>query len=332
MSAVKRVLMAAINADHKQAGMFYGFEKVFGLGNVRDYDFLELQRRGVPGAKINDGLVAAAIEHKVDWVWLQIQETNVLDASVVGRIKEKLPRCVISHWTGDLRPRVSDNMRAFSKVTDHTFISSIGQIPLFREAGARSVHYCQIGLDFQEDVQGLPAWTPPFRVPEAVFCGNWYGDTFPGSKDRMAAINALKAAGVDVGVVGNGWPQGTPRIGSCSVKSQQHHVYKRAKVCLSVSNFNTINGYYSDRFLIGLASGTPVVAIHSPGIEDEFTNGVDCLLYKSTGELVEHVKRLLADPGLRAKIGAAGREEVINRHTWEARFRAILPIIEGARA
>lgn len=327
MASVKRVLMAAINADHPQTGMFYGFEKVFGAGNVANYDFLQLQRDGWDRPRLNNGLVEAAIKHQADWVWLQIQETNILDPDVANKIRARLPRCVVSHWTGDLRPRVGENMAGFCRTTDITFCSSTGQIPMFKSLGAKRAEYLQIGLDFLEDVQGIPEWTPPFRVPNAVFLANYYGQTFPGTKDRVEMVNALRGAGVDIGIVGSGWPQNYPVIGQSHVK-RQFHVYRRAKVALSVSNFNDIPHYWSDRFLIAMASGTPVVAKYTPGMDVEFRGGVHCLWYKTTDELVSCVKRLLSDKALADHIGAAGREEVIRSHTWESRFRKVVPTIE----
>jgi hypothetical protein len=208
-----------------------------------------------------------------------------------------------------------------------TFNSSVGQATLFRQAGASEVQYCQIGVDWEEDVLGLPKWTPPFRVPEVVLCGNYYGKTFPGTGDREDAVRRLEREGIDVGIVGTGWPKGFPVVGQCGVK-QQHHVWKRAKVGLNINHFNAIELYYSDRQLISMASGTPVVCRHVPGLEREFVHGTHCLWYEDPADVVPHVQSLLGSEERRRWLGARGREVVLRGHTWWSRILGVLPTIE----
>jgi spore maturation protein CgeB len=113
---------------------------------------------------------------------------------------------------------------------------------------------------------------------------------------------------------------------------EQIGVWTRAKVAISVSNFNTIPRYYSDRQLIAIASGTPVVCYHVPELEKEFTDGVDCVFFHETEELVAHVIELLANPEKRARIGAAGRATALRDHTWFSRIFQVLPDIERLHA
>lgn len=329
MKKIERVLLATINADHPQKGMIQAFKKVFGDENVFDFDYCELSRRRIPNPAINDKFFFEATRVKPDWVWLQVQDTGILDHRAVSSLRESLPNCVVTHWTGDLRPEVSPYMSSFSKVCHITLASSVGQLPKFRAAGAPNARYLQIGLDWDEDVLGLPEWEPPFRVPDVVFCGNHYGRSFPGTKDRVLAVETLINAGIDIGVVGGGWPKNFPTVGMCHVK-QQHHVWKRAKIALNVNNFNDVEGYYSDRQIISMASGTPLVCRYIPGLEKEFSQEVHCLWYEEPKELLDHVARLLGDPALRKQIGEAGKEEVIKNHTWESRIRCLLPEIERA--
>lgn len=323
--------MAAINADHPQLGMRQAFEEVVGAGAVADYDYLALHRAGHSVAQINDGFVAAVRAFHPDWVWLQVQESGIISADTVRAAAEACPTAVISHWMGDCRRTVPSYLASICAATDLTLVSNAGQLDMFRAAGARRAEYCQIGLDFQEDVLGLPAWTPPFHVPDVVFCGNHYGMTFPAGPDRLRAIWALRRAGVQVGVVGTGWPAGFPVLGQCGVK-QQHHIYTRAKVALSLSHFNDIALYYSDRQLVAMASGTPVVCQYVPRLETEFTDGVHCMFFRSVDTLIKKVTTLLDDKPLRVRIGAAGKTIVVERHTWAARFRQILPIITSLHA
>lgn len=324
--AIKRVLSSSIDFDHPQLGMLYGFRKLFGA-EVSEFDYLQLEREKHSRPEINRMFVEAAVALQPDWIWLQLQDTNVLTAETIQEVRGRLPRCVVTHWTGDCRRNVSAYLSSICQATHLTFLSSVGQIPMFREAGAREAIYCQIGLDVQEDIEGMTPWRPSFGVPDVVFCGGYYGDAFPGTVDRADAVRALFNSGIQVGVVGGGWPAGFPVIGQCGVKDQ-YHVWTRAKVCLNVNHFNDIERYYSDRQLIAMASGTPLVCRYVPGLEKEFRNGHHLFWYKTREELIENVRTLLKNPVAAKSMGAIGRAEVIAHHTWEARFREILPHVE----
>jgi glycosyltransferase involved in cell wall biosynthesis len=330
--SIKKVLMATINHDHPQRGMEHVFQSLFGRENVLSFDFLEEGRRGSQKPKINNDFLALVKSTKPDWIWLQVQDSNVIQPETITALRRDLPGCVVTHWMGDIRSKVKPYLSEICKVTHLTLISSVGQIPLFQDAGAKRVQYCQVGVDWNEDVLGKPAWVPPFKVPDVVFIGNHYGvnigdDNFPGVGERLDAIRALKDAGIDVGVVGTGWPADVPMIGSCKVK-QQHHVWKRAKVALSVNHFNNVELYYSDRHLVSMASGTPLVCKYVPGLEKEFTHGVDLFWYESTDELVDIVKTLLSNDDFRQKVGRQGRYKVMSEHTWFNRIISLIPTIE----
>lgn len=323
---IQRAFLAVINYDHKQAGMLYAWKKAFD-DEVGEFDYLEQQRRGVPIDGINRHFIQAASAFRPDWIWLQLQDTNVIDSRSIEAVKEALPKCVVTHWTGDCRRNVSPYLSSICGATHLTFVSSVGQLPMFRAAGAKEAYYCQIGLDWEEDVLGIPEWTPDFRIPDVVFCGTYYGTAFPGTADRVDAVRTLQGAGIDVGIVGTGWPSGLPVVGKCGVK-QQHHVWKRAKVGLNINNFNDIERYYSDRQIISMASGTPVVCKYVPGLEKEFRNGEHCFWYRNLAELVDKVGQLLDLPDLAKAVGSGGKAEVMRNHTWEHRIVEVLPHVE----
>lgn len=329
---IRRILCVPLNYSHKQRGMLGAFREVFGADNVREFDFMEASRNGRDANKL---LLEAALKFNPDWIWLQLQDSGIITSSTIEKLRRKLKSCLITHWTGDVRANtgildldVSKNLLKICQATHATLISSVGQIGIYRQTGAPRIEYVQVGLDWDEDVLGLPPWEPPFRVPDVVFCANHYGHvpSFErGTRERLEAITSLAKAGLDVGIVGNGWPTGCPVVGTCHVK-QQHHVYKRAKVALSISHFCDIDRYYSDRQLIAMASGTPTVCYYVPGLEHEFADQLDCLFYSPVDgrSVVDRVKWALDHTDQAAKIGAAGQSKVVKDHTWTARIRTLV--------
>ncbi|MDE2290586.1 MAG: glycosyltransferase, partial [Elusimicrobia bacterium] len=69
--------------------------------------------------------------------------------------------------------------------------------------------------------------------------------------------------------------------------------------------------------LEAMAHGLPVVASDVPGNRDLVADGRTGLLAEDEAALAERVGRLLDDPALRARLGAAGRERVAAEHSLE---------------
>lgn len=80
-----------------------------------------------------------------------------------------------------------------------------------------------------------------------------------------------------------------------------------------------------------LASGRAVIASRLEQLAEVIADGETGLLVTpgSVDELVESVITLIDDPELRARLGHAGRQEALAKHTWQARTRAILDAVEG---
>ena len=325
---IRRVFMATINADHPQIGMIHAFDTLFGRENSRNYDYLQRMREGCRKEFVNEQFADDVIRFKPDWMWLQLQNTDIITAETLTRLEMALPHCVITHWCGDVRSEVGDYFASICRATHLTLVANSGFIPKYMAVGARQVLYVPHGLDWQEDVLFQPDWTPPFEVPDVVYCGNHYGPDMVGSEVREACVRALHEAGIKIGVVGRGWEKtGLPVLGACSVK-QQVHVYRKAKVVLSVNHFPDLAGYHGDRTITSMASGTAVVQRWFPNLEDEFRDGTDFLVFRDEKELVEKTRVLLDNEDYRKVIGMTGREFAIRRHSWISRVLDVLPRVE----
>lgn len=320
--------MATINSDHPQKGMIHAFESLFGRDSIRHYDYFQRQRDGLAVKDINAEFLKEAVSWNPDWMWLQLQNTEMISSETIDAVKKDLPRCLVSHWCGDVRPSVGPYFASICRSTHLTLVANVGYIPVYSQTGARDIVYMPHGLDWSEDVLGIPDWQPPFQVPEIVYCGNHYGENMVGSDVREHAVRVLHEAGLPVGVVGRGWDKtGLSVAGRCEVK-QQVHVYRKAKVVLSVNHFPSLSGYHGDRTITAMASGRPVLQRWFPRIELEFEDGRDILVFRSDEELLERAKMLLDNEGYRLELGGRGRAAAIRKHSWITRILDILPLIE----
>lgn len=311
---IQRVLVAPLNYSHRQRGQVESFEYVFGKDNVREFDWYAAHREGKNAGAL---LAAHAATFRPDWIWIQAQGGEGLDPVRVQQIRDIYPTTLITHWMGDCRAAVPEQLAKMCQATHVTLLSNTGQFDMYMRAGAGKVGYVQIGLD-PEDLPGGTTWEPDFTVPDVVFIGNHYGHVEQfgeGTELRLRAIRTLRDRGVDVGVVGSGWPDDIRVVGQCHVK-QQTAVYRRAKVALSINHFNNIERYYSDRQLIAMASGIPVVCKRVPGMEMEFDDGINCLMFEGITGMVAMVEELLRDEGYRNRIGKDGQWVATHEHTW----------------
>ena len=77
-----------------------------------------------------------------------------------------------------------------------------------------------------------------------------------------------------------------------------------------------------------MAGGCAIVAPDQPNIREILTHEATALLFdpESSGAMWNSVRRLAADPALRARLGAAARETAFSRHSWAGNARRIVEL------
>ncbi|MBI1872568.1 MAG: glycosyltransferase [Acidobacteria bacterium] len=83
-----------------------------------------------------------------------------------------------------------------------------------------------------------------------------------------------------------------------------------------------------------LASATPLVATTAGGIPSVVEHGRTGMLVaeRSPAELASAISRLIDDSGLRARLGAAARQQVVSRHAWVDVARRFEEVYRSAHA
>lgn len=81
-----------------------------------------------------------------------------------------------------------------------------------------------------------------------------------------------------------------------------------------------------------MACGTPVVAIREAGFRESVIDGATGILVEpEPGAMAEGIGRLATDPAAVAKMGKAGRDDVVGRWTWDRTVSQMERILESAR-
>ncbi len=318
-----KVLYLPLNTTEiTQTGMYDAFKSAGTDLHIFDYHKDELKKYRNHQA-VSEALVQRALEVKPDLLHMQLQFTNIISPGSIAQIKKRLPNTIITNWTGDVRKYVPRYFVSVGEFVDYNLISSTGQIPLFKAAGCKNVKYWQIGYNPK---LYHPVTNSGFSH-DVVFIGNYFGSMFPGSAERQSVLVALKNSfGRRFSLVGCGWGGNFGRIKPVR-QNRVNSVYSNSFCALSVSNFNNIADYFSDRFLMCLASGRPTIAYVFPNINKYVTDGESALFASTPQQFVQKVKWCLNNRMEANRIGVKGAQVAVSKHTYHCRVVELLKLV-----
>ncbi len=200
-----------------------------------------------------------------------------------------------------------------------------------RDVPAARLHRIGVGVHPGEVTGGDAARAKQIfdlRGPVVYFSGTAAADK--GTYDLVAAMRLLWAEGREATLVLTGPmlsraraffahlpPQEAARIRLLGFveKTTQADVLAAADVLALPSRTDSFGIVFLDAW----ANGTPVIGADAGGIPGVISDGVDGLLvpFGDVPALAAAIRRLLDDPALAHRMGAAGRQKVLARYTWE---------------
>lgn len=278
------------------------------------------------GAMVEEGMVGWTVDffrHEKPYLFLfgpiysrdgtKLQVARV--AMILEQLKEASPSTKFVYWNGNQQGKLDFNLEAFRPYVDVVFTNTAdpAEHRVFHKAGIKQVEtFYQFGFDPAE--HGRPQ-TPQHDVQFAgsqTFAGR--PGKYPNSEWRFRFVGAL-AEEFDLVLYGKGqWPfPRKPHV----VGQRFYDTFTEARVVVGANHWDLLR-YYTRRTVYALASGRPYVIRRIPGMEEDFTNWRELVWFDTVEEGLEAVRRLLAEPELAAKIGAAGRKLALERFSWKA--------------
>ena len=281
------------------------------------YDFHGVWDRTHSKGAVSHEFLTKVKNFQPNLIHMQLQFTGLLDASVLEEARKLSPGVVLTNWTGDVRAQAQDNFIKVSNVMDYSLISSTGQLEMYKRAGCNNVRYWQIGYDPKVS---YPTYNDAFKY-DVSFLGNNYGPTFPDGHIRLGAADTLRAAfGTKFGLFGSGYVPGAPLVDPSNANS----IYNDSVCALSISNFNNVSHYFSDRLLYCMASGRPTISWHFPGYESYFIEGKEIFIARSVKEVIDIVNYCKSNPDIAKQVGMNGYQRVLKEHTFTSRIIELL--------
>lgn len=192
---------------------------------------------------------------------------------------------------------------------DFVFVAQQAMVPYFQQTGSRDVRWLPLGC------------APSRHFPVAA--AKQFDVTFVGTlifevnEERVARLSRLGQAfniGIKSGVDG----------------PTMSEIYAMGRLAFNSSIAQDVNM----RIFEVMAMGMPLLTnrdARANGLFDLFQEDVHLFAYDDT-DLLDRVRGCLADEAALARVAAAGRSEVLAKHTYAHRVASLLAWIEAARA
>lgn len=320
-----KVLYLPLNAGGNiQQGMYDAWQDLPYV-QLKIFDFYQMYEQSKNKDLINKNFIDIIESFQPDLVAMQLQMTNVISPAAIAAAKLKTNnKCIFTNWSGDVRNQASKEMINISKAVDYTLISSTGQIDLYKSSGAKNVYYWQIGYDHNKF---YPLNKNSFKY-DLVFAGNAYNNTFADAKKRLDLILELKKYFKEkFGIFGGGYSKEFGDGINSIAFDDLNSLYSESRCILSISNYNDISHYFSDRLLICMSSGRPTISYRFPEYESYFSDNCDILIARSAHEIIEKVEYCKNNSDFANKIGKNGANKVYAEHTYKSRAIELLKLV-----
>lgn len=283
-----------------------------------EMDWLNERRYGL--SKMRERLIDTVATMKPDLLFMQLQTADVIDNHTARQLSNHTK---VINWTGDVR----ENIEWYAKLAPSiylTLFTNMTDVNKLRLRGLRA-DYLQIGYDtdiYHPFSSVMDDNRPRLKkYPRVTFCGNNYSN-FPLSVERTAMVSFMRSRFKnDFQNFGSGWP-GTHQI-PCDIEAD---LYRHVDIAINQNHFE-YELFSSDRILRIMACGTLCMTRWFPGIEKEYKDGVNLVVWKDFEDLYNKVTYYLHYEDKRKKIAEAGQLLVSKTCTWENRINQLLKLI-----
>lgn len=301
----------------EQTGTYNAFREVGVQLQIFDYwsSWLQFKNR----EKIKQDFLNMVKTFQPHLIHMQLQFTGLVDAATLHEARKLCPGVILTNWSGDVRAVAQNEFTSVANAVDYSLISSTGQLEMYKNAGCPNVKYWQIGYDPKV---AYPMSKTEFKY-DISFLGNNYGATFPDGPVRFSAATVLEQNfGKKFGLFGTGYAGRRPIS-----HHESNGIYNDSLCVLSISNFNKIDHYFSDRLLLCLASGRPTISWHFPGYESYFVDKRDIFIARSNQDILNIVNFCKNNPVAAAQVGINGYNKVYSEHTFTSRIIELLDML-----
>lgn len=265
---------------------------------------------------MNQRLLEIAKSKKPQFLFCVLTEDE-LDKGVVREISENTDTVTLN-WFCDDHWRFDNYSRFWAPCFNWVVTTAKSALPKYKHLEYKNVIKGQWGCNHWL----YRKYDLPFDY-DVTFVGQPHGN-------RREVIQALRDAGINVRVWGNGWESG--RLS----QEEMIRVFNQSRINLNLSNASVWRRRH--RFTIWKNWSRPRDQIKGrnfevPGcggflltgqaenLNDYYTDGKEIVTFQDTHDLIEKIRYYLAHEDERVAVAQAGYERTLREHTYEKRFK-----------
>jgi spore maturation protein CgeB len=252
-----------------------------------------------------------------------------ISSGTIKHLKDQGISCIL--WTTDA-PRFFQHIIDVAPFYDHIFCQGTEAIELLDGAGIRGAQWLPMACD--------PDYHHPVECTSADKEKYGSGIVFVGSHYPERSALFEKMSDLDIAIWGPGWeslPESSPLKGKIRGKhttpDEWLKIYSASKIVLA-----THYQYPEKRFPVHQASprifeamgcGAFVICDRQRDVFSLFKDKEHIVGFDDSNDLIDKIKYYLDHPAERVVIATKGREEVLTKHTYVHRIKALLSMIES---
>lgn len=267
---------------------------------------------------LNNQILKDVSEFRPDIVFMQIQTPDIVFVETIKHIKKYCGKII--NFTGDVRSPLPYWYLEMGRQIDLTLFVSHTDVDIARTRGINA-DWLQIGFDpeiYNDTVT-------PAKVPEIVFTANNY-DHFELSSYRKEVARALhREFKSRFQLYGSGWT--IPSLDCNASMQQQAAIFRGAKICISVSNFNH-DKYVSDRVLKTMGAGGFCLSHDFGELSSLYEPNENIAVFYSIPDMIEECYHFLENEAERKRIARNGYELTHNLYTWDSMINNLIKLCE----
>jgi glycosyl transferase family 1 len=226
-------------------------------------------------------------------------------------------------WSVDSDPP-PPRLVELAQLVDLFLLTNKGQLPFYRELGAKRAEYLAQACGYAEHETLTSA--PQKYGSQVAFIGR------PRNALRQDLLHRLDQH-FELNIWGPGWDRLQRRFRRVQLHDVRPDAYSKicaaSEVILGIDHTTEVELFFSNRTWLTLGCGGFFVINYCPGLETFFENHKHLVWYHSTDECVELIQHYLDRPGERRRIARAGCEYVHQHHTYVHRAREITQFAES---
>lgn len=315
---------AVPQGSQPRRGMIEAFSVYGPARQINQTDIVDKHGR----AEFQNIAIGIVKEHRPDLLILQAQGPDNFTPETVAYLHKLFPQMKIVNFNGDARVPVPEFNIAMARECHLSLIVSPDLFAEYARGGARNVAYWPISFEPDFSVSREKLFDPQAEA-SIVFMGSNYGtETLPSARLRQEMVMRFALSDLSLRVYGNGWNSDVSARPTYEDHAGNAQIYAQATMGISISHFDNLWGYSSDRLYMLCATGCPALVKMFKGMEAHgFVDGETCIAWDSLDELEEKARYYLQHADEREAIGKRGQEMTLTRHSWQRRADDLLNML-----